>query len=117
MNAPEARAILAQISYLGWTPTMGNYTTGAFWLQWTWRTNGIERKGQRWYVANNLTTSELVQLAWQGVRAVELEEAERHFLYRGEPIFGECDVDQLSQLHTRLRVEEQKRYDDEEKHG
>lgn len=100
MNTIEVRKILSEVRYHHWEPLLGTYTNGAFWLQWSWRRDGEEQRGQRWYVSNTLTRSELVRIAWQAVEMEELRWVRQHFLYRNQPVFGDCDVDRLSDLHA-----------------
>jgi hypothetical protein len=106
MNAVEARATLSKISYRGWVPVLGHYTNGAFWFQWSWREDGREERGQRWYVSNTLSTSGLVEIAWLAVQAALVKEAQEHFRYRDAPIYSGYNVDLLSELHNQLCAKE-----------
>jgi len=100
MTALEARAVLSDVRYRDWDVILGHLNSAGFWIQWTWRLDGQERKGQRWYVSNMLTKDDLVRIAWQAVQAVELEETRGRFLYCGQPIFSECcDLGLLRDLH------------------
>jgi hypothetical protein len=112
MNTTEVREVLSRVRYRDWEPVLGTYTNGAFWLQWVFRRDGEGHRGQRWYVSNTLTRSELVRIAWQAVEAAELMSARQHFLYRNQPVFGDCDVDQLSDM---LALHEAEPADGEEK--
>jgi hypothetical protein len=114
MHAIEARAILAKIDYRGWQSLLGHYTNGAFWLQWSWREHGVERRSQRWYVSNQVSASDLVDIARQAIEQAELKQVRENFRYRDQAIYAECDVDQLSDLHARLRAME-KELEGEEK--
>jgi hypothetical protein len=103
VNAEQIRAILADVSFPGYTFEVGGrertYIRALFEDRCTATGQPYSHTTRKWYVSQHAVKNEIVQTALKCVLTSLEHEARERFKYRGKAIFGpHFDVDALHRI-------------------
>lgn len=94
MTPDEARDILKDIGYPGWTFAIIEHTRGSVNSEFSLvgrfisSVDGFDCTTRKWRLSYFMTKSEVIQTAFKAVITSAEHQAREHFLYRGRAVFG-----------------------------